>query len=92
MRCYLYMIKTTRGGLYTGITNNIERRWNEHKSGRGAKYLKMNGFDKPVYLRKFKNKSEAMRKEVFIKRQSKVYKDELITSNSNIIDMVVING
>ena len=81
--CFLYMIRCLNNALYTGVTIDYERRWEEHKSGRGAKYIRNHGFDKPVFLQTFPNKSEAMKEERFIKQQDKMYKEELVKSELN---------
>ena len=45
---FVYIIETNSGTLYTGITTDVERRFNEHVTGKGAKYLRGKG---PLTLR-----------------------------------------
>ena len=52
--------------MYTGITNNIEKRLLAHEEGRGAKYTKGRGPFKIVYKKKFKSRSEATIREMEI--------------------------
>ena len=40
----VYILECLDGSYYTGITNNIEKRMNAHKSGKGSKYIKAKGF------------------------------------------------
>lgn len=82
--CYIYLIRCKNNALYCGVTIDFIRRWKEHFNGTGARYIANNGFDKPVFLQKFKNKSKAMREERFIKKQQKLYKEELINSDLNL--------
>ena len=35
---YTYIVKCSDGSLYTGWTNNLEKRIKDHNAGRGAKY------------------------------------------------------
>ena len=64
--------------MYTGITNNIEKRLLAHEEGRGAKYTKGRGPFKLVYENTFNNQSMAMKEENRIKKLSKVQKLKLV--------------
>lgn len=75
---YLYIIRTTKDKYYTGITTDVERRFLEHVSGKGAKYFKM---DKPVevvYTESLENRSLALKREYEIKQLTRKQKDRLI--------------
>jgi putative endonuclease len=39
-RWYVYIVECSDGTLYTGISNNIDKRIREHNSGIGARYTK----------------------------------------------------
>lgn len=68
---YVYILKCSDGTLYTGITNNLEKRIKKHNEGKGAKYTRGRG---PVALVKsftFNSKSEASKIEYQIKRLPK---------------------
>lgn len=76
----LYILECKDGSLYTGITDNLERRLAAHSSGKGAKYTRGRG---PLQLRYTENcadHSEALRREIQIKKQTRVQKLELINS------------
>ena len=78
---FLYIIKTRKGGYYTGITNDINRRLNEHINNRGSKYLKANGFDRVVHVEMFSDKGTAMKQENRIKKLSRTNKENLFDDN-----------
>ena len=75
---YTYMIRCKDNSLYTGITNNIENRFNMHQSGKGAKYTKSHKVDKIEIVWKSKDKSLASKLEYQIKQLTKKQKEELV--------------
>lgn len=75
---YTYIVKCSDGTLYTGWTNDIEKRLEAHNSGRGAKYTKTRRPVSLVYLEKFLTKEEAMKREYAIKQMSRKKKEKLI--------------
>lgn len=68
---YIYVILTERNTLYCGYTDDVEKRFEKHKSGEGAKYTKSNKPIKVVYKQKFPTKSDAMRAEYKFKKLKK---------------------
>jgi putative endonuclease len=79
---YLYMIETTCGKLYTGITTNIEKRFNDHSTGKGAKFFRIFKPLKVVHEELFENRSEASKREIEIKKLSRSQKIRLINDKS----------
>ncbi|WP_045479410.1 GIY-YIG nuclease family protein [Vibrio owensii] len=80
----VYLIRNNRNALYCGVTNNIERRFKQHESGKGAKALKGKG---PLTLEwscSFENKSMAMKAEYFIKQLTKTKKELLVQKSADI--------
>lgn len=77
---YVYILETMDGRLYTGITNDVERRMKAHKAGRGAKFTKIFGFKELLYTAKLRTQSLAMKREAQIKRWPKNKKLDLIRS------------
>ncbi|EQC51866.1 GIY-YIG nuclease family protein [Bacteriovorax sp. DB6_IX] len=76
---YLYIIETQNGTLYTGITTDVERRFQEHLSNpKGAKYLKANPPKTIVHTEEFENRSLASKREWEVKKMSKKDKQRLI--------------
>lgn len=77
---YIYIIKCGDNSLYTGWTNNLEKRFEEHCQGKGAKYTKGRGPLEMVYHEVFDNKIDAMKREYSIKKLSRKEKDILVES------------
>jgi putative endonuclease len=77
---YTYILKCKDGSLYTGWTNDIEKRLQAHRSGKGAKYTRGRGPLELVYLEGWDTKSEAMSREVYIKSLNKEQKLDLLES------------
>ena len=75
---YVYMIRCKDGSLYTGWTNNLEKRFKNHCKGKGAKYTRGRGPLELVYYEVFEDKREAMRREYEIKKLKKSEKEKLI--------------
>lgn len=71
---YTYILECSDGSLYTGWTNDIEKRLNAHNSGQGAKYTKSRRPVKLVYKEEFETKEEAMSREYAIKRLTRAEK------------------
>ena len=76
----VYIIQTKTGKLYTGITTDIKRRWSEHKNKKGAKYFRLENPQEVVFVKSYKNRSEATKREHEIKRFSRNEKLKLIRS------------
>lgn len=76
---YTYIVKCRDGSLYTGWTNNLEKRIHDHNSGSGAKYTKSRAPVELLYYEGFRTKSEAMRREYEIKHLSSKEKWNLIS-------------
>ena len=74
----VYILKCSDGSLYTGITNNLERRFLEHSLGKGAKYTKGRGPLKLVYREICRDRSESLKRELQIKSMSRQKKHELL--------------
>lgn len=75
---YVYILSCIDNTLYTGWTNDLERRINVHSSGKGAKYTRGRLPVKLVYFEKFNDKKLAMKREYAIKRLSREEKLKLI--------------
>lgn len=75
---YIYILECSDGTYYTGWTNNLELRIEAHNSGKGAKYTRGRTPVKIVYKEEFDTKSEALKREIEIKKLSRLKKIELI--------------
>ena len=74
---YTYIVECSDGSLYTGWTNNIEKRILAHNEGRGARYTRGRTPVKLVHLEEFETKEEAMSREFAIKQLTREQKLEL---------------
>ncbi|MBE6051291.1 MAG: GIY-YIG nuclease family protein [Clostridium sp.] len=77
---YVYILRCGDGSLYTGWTNNLERRFKSHCEGKGAKYTRGRGPLELVYYEEFDDKIEAMKREYAIKKLKKCEKELLINN------------
>lgn len=80
---YTYILECADKSLYTGWTNNLERRLKAHNSGKGAKYTRGRGPVKLVYYQCFEEKSDALKREHEIKKMSRESKLKIIKENLN---------
>lgn len=81
MTWFVYMIHCADGSLYTGVTTDVDRRFEEHSSGgsKAAKYLRGRGPFVLVYSCAIGSHSEALIEERRIKRLKKTDKQALLT-------------
>ena len=76
---YTYMVRCKDGSLYTGWTNDLEKRLKAHNQGIGAKYTKTRRPVELVYYEEYESKIDAMKREYEIKQLPKKKKEELVT-------------
>ncbi len=70
---YILQSKIT-GNLYTGMSNDVLRRLGAHNAGRGAKYTKTGRPWRLAYVEIVATKSDALKREIVIKRMSRKQK------------------
>lgn len=75
---YTYIVRCADGTLYTGWTNDLEKRMKAHNEGMGAKYTRSRRPVELVYSEEHETKEEAMSREYRIKRMSRQQKMELV--------------
>ena len=77
---YIYILRCDDNSLYTGITTDIKKRFEEHffKKANCAKYTKSRNVIALEALWSAKNRSDASKLEYSIKRLSKAEKEELV--------------
>lgn len=77
----IYIIEASDASLYTGITTDVERRFEEHLNGlKGAKYFNGRRPLGVVYREDGHSRSSASRREAEIKKLSRAQKKALITA------------
>jgi putative endonuclease len=76
----VYILRTSKNTLYTGISNNLEKRLNEHRihSKKSAKYMRSFDSFELVHTERFETRGEALKREFEIKRLTKKDKEYLI--------------
>lgn len=72
MSWYVYVILTSKGKLYTGISTDPERRFIEHlcDTKKGAKYFRSDSPVRFVHVEEFETMSLALKREAAIKKWS----------------------
>ncbi|WP_148411823.1 GIY-YIG nuclease family protein [Murimonas intestini] len=75
---YTYILRCSDGTLYTGWTNDLDKRVADHNAGKGAKYTKGRTPVSVAYYEVFKTKQEAMHREYEIKHMSRAKKQQLL--------------
>jgi putative endonuclease len=81
---YTYILRCADGTLYTGWTNDIEKRLAAHNAGKGAKYTKPRLPVELVYFETHETKEEAMSREYAIKQLTRTQKETLIASGPDL--------
>ena len=79
MSCWVYLLRCADGTLYTGWTNNPEKRLAAHNAGTGAKYTRARLPVEMVYKKEFETKNQAMAEEARLKKLSRAEKLALLT-------------
>lgn len=74
----VYILKCSDNTLYTGITNNLEKRLDAHSQGVGAKYTRCRLPIRLVYVEEQPDRSAASKRELEIKSFSRAKKNQLI--------------
>jgi putative endonuclease len=76
----VYVIEAESGKLYTGITNNLSRRFLEHKKKGGARFFHFSSPKRVVFRKSYPNRSEASKQESALKKMTRDEKLALIAS------------
>ena len=76
----VYILRCGDGTLYTGCTNDLDRRLRAHQVGRGAKYTRSRLPVELVYREAVPDRSAALRREAAIKRMDRRAKLALIAA------------
>ena len=79
MAWFLYMALCSDKSIYTGITTNVQKRFEKHRSGAGARYTKAHPIQKILYTEKYKTRSAASKREAEIKNWPRKKKLALVS-------------
>ncbi len=72
---FVYVLLCIDGSLYTGTSTNPNKRFSDHKNGKGGRYTKTHKATKLLYTERLASKSAALKREAQIKswsRQKKI--------------------
>ena len=75
---FVYILESKDKKYYTGYTIDLERRMDQHKTGKGAKFTRGFGFKKLLYYETYPTKSRALKREAELKKWSRSEKKLLI--------------
>ena len=78
---FVYLIECDDESIYTGITTDVQRRFNEHKNGKGGHYTSSRQVIKVLYTEQFKTRSEAQKREFEIKSWHRKKKLSLVNKS-----------
>ena len=78
MSWFVYILKCKDNSLYTGITNDLEKRIKVHNLGKGAKYTKARLPVSLLYSETYQTKGDALRRELEIKKLKRIEKLALV--------------
>ena len=86
---FLYLIRCKHGRLYTGITTDVERRFEEHNSSdkKGSKYLRGKAPLELVMKKKIGSRGMALKIEAEVKKLSKIKKEMFVDGKIKIRDI-----
>jgi len=79
----VYIILCTDGTLYTGITVDVVRRYDQHADKSGAKYFRGRQPKKLVYVETGHDRSSASKREIVIKKLPRLEKLQLLDAEGN---------
>lgn len=81
---YLYILRCKDDTLYTGITTDVDKRLEAHRSGKGAKYTRGRGPLELVYREECGTHSDALKRELQVKALSREEKQKLLQKWDNL--------
>ena len=85
MKGYVYILECADGSLYTGSTKYLDKRIEQHKSGKGADHTKKYGPCKLVYFEEYSRVDQAFYREKQIQKWSRKKKLDLVDRNQELI-------
>jgi putative endonuclease len=80
MRWFVYILRCGDGTLYAGMTNDLEKRLEAHRCGKGARYTRGRGPLEVVHVERKRTRSAALKREAALKRLDRRAKLALLDS------------
>lgn len=75
---YVYLVRAANQFLYCGISLDVQKRFAQHCTGKGARFFSTSPAQALVYIEECADKSTALRREIAIKRLPKAAKEQLV--------------
>ena len=75
---FIYILRCKDGSLYTGWTDDVEKRFKAHSEGKGAKYTSGRGPFELIWQEEVADKSAALKREIEIKKWSRKKKEQFV--------------
>ena len=75
---FIYIISSTTGTLYIGVTNDLARRISEHKQGLVEGFAKKYGCTKLIYYEDYSDIKQAIAREKYLKGKTRKFKENII--------------
>ncbi|AOE83705.1 GIY-YIG nuclease family protein [Pseudomonas sp. TCU-HL1] len=75
---FVYLVRAENGALYCGISDDPQRRFAQHQSGKGARFFHSSPAKALVFVEACADKREALRRERAIKQLRKAAKERLV--------------
>lgn len=79
---FVYLVRAANGALYCGISDDPQRRFAQHQSGKGARFFFSSPAVALVYSERCAGKGDALRRERAIKRLGKGAKETMAAAGS----------
>ena len=80
---FVYILASKKNGtLYTGVTSDLLKRMEEHRTGRGSAFVKKYGVMRLVWFEEYPLYAAAIQRETSIKRWKRSWKIALIEKNN----------
>jgi putative endonuclease len=80
---YVYILASGKyGTLYVGVTNNLQARLEQHRSGRGSEFVKKYAVNRLVHVETFASARDAIAREKQLKNWHRDWKIRLIEENN----------
>ena len=74
----LYILECSDGTFYTGVTNDMDRRFSQHNAGKAARYTRGRRPVRLRYCERYTTRSQALVREAAIKRLTRAAKHQLM--------------
>jgi len=82
---YVYILKCCDESYYIGYTTNVDKRLKEHNEGSGGRNTRIKRPTELLYMEKFEDKFQALKREAQIKRWTRAKKESLIKGDYNLL-------